>query len=206
MHGAVGVARVWGKYVEHDLGSRWQFGKPVALVDFTDRLAGAYWQAGVARYPDLDTLYGEWAPDRQRWADERKDWCTAINWQDVGYGSAMLAAGGQILTMTGVNNTFTFSGTDLSGLVAPVQGMKNVSTSLTVAGEQMRRLAEAIGMGAQSALQELSTTDRGDRPEEARQREHSGVSYERSAEKRNGRVGARPSCPTDTCSRAGHVG
>lgn len=156
MHGAVGVVRCWGQFVEHDLGSRWQHVRPVALVDFTGRLHDDYWSAGVQRYRDLNSMYAEWAPDRERWADERPDWCQAMNWSDLGYdGSAFHSLTGGFRLSGGANN-FTFNLPAPVSLTATVQQMRTLNTSMTVTGEQMRQFAQALGFGVNKALQELS--------------------------------------------------
>jgi hypothetical protein len=72
-HGAVGVVRMWGRHVEHEHGWRSEYAEPVALVDFTGRLARSY---PARRYPDLDALYAEWAPGvAGRAPGENPLWC-----------------------------------------------------------------------------------------------------------------------------------
>jgi hypothetical protein len=72
-HGAVGAVRLWGRFVEHETGWRAEHARVVALVDFTGRMTGAY---PVPKYPDLDSMYGEWAPERTGWAPgEPAVWC-----------------------------------------------------------------------------------------------------------------------------------
>jgi hypothetical protein len=47
----------------------------VALVDFTGRMSRDY---DAPRYPDLASLYGEWAPGARGWAPgEPATWCDA---------------------------------------------------------------------------------------------------------------------------------
>ena len=72
-HGAVGVVRLWGRYVEHETGWRAQYAQVVALVDCTGRVRADH---PAPRYPDLDTLYGEWAAGTDGWARGEPDvWC-----------------------------------------------------------------------------------------------------------------------------------
>ena len=72
-HGVVGAVRLWGRYVEHETGWRAEQAKAVALVDFTGRLNVAY---DAPRYPDLPSLYGEWATGDDGWATgESGVWC-----------------------------------------------------------------------------------------------------------------------------------
>ncbi len=72
-HGVVGAVRLWGRYVEHETGWRAEHARVVALVDFTGRLGGGY---DVPRYPDLASLYGEWATGELGWAPgESAVWC-----------------------------------------------------------------------------------------------------------------------------------
>jgi hypothetical protein len=72
-HGAVGAVRLWGRYVEHESGWRAERARVVALVDFTGRMGPGY---DAPRYPDLASLYGEWAPDASGWAPgEATVWC-----------------------------------------------------------------------------------------------------------------------------------
>lgn len=74
-HGVVGVARCWGRYVRHATGWRFEHATPVAVVDFTGRLSDRY---AVPRYPTLEALYGEWAPDADGWASEPDVWCSIV--------------------------------------------------------------------------------------------------------------------------------
>jgi hypothetical protein len=76
-HGVVGAVRLWGRYVEHENGWRAEHARVVALVDFTGRVDPRY---EAPRYPDLLSLYGEWAtgqPGRETgWAPgEGQVWC-----------------------------------------------------------------------------------------------------------------------------------
>jgi hypothetical protein len=74
-HGVIGAVRLWGRYVEHETGWRAQHARAVALVDFTGRLDRGY---DAPRYPDLASLYGEWAPGAGSagWAPgEASVWC-----------------------------------------------------------------------------------------------------------------------------------
>jgi hypothetical protein len=72
LHGAVGVVRAWGKYAQHTDGWRTQYAEVVALVDLSGKLSPDY---PATRYPDLPTMYAEWAPDRTVWAMDDLDWC-----------------------------------------------------------------------------------------------------------------------------------
>ncbi len=72
-HGVVGAVRLWGRYVEHETGWRAEYARAVALVDFTGRLDPSY---DLPRYPDLASLYGEWAAGVEGWAPgESGVWC-----------------------------------------------------------------------------------------------------------------------------------
>jgi hypothetical protein len=72
-HGVVGAVRMWGRYVEHEYGWRAEHAEPVAVVDLTGRLAAAY---PMPRYPDLASLYAEWAPAVEgRAPGEQPVWC-----------------------------------------------------------------------------------------------------------------------------------
>lgn len=71
-HDAVGVVKCWGKGVEYEYGWRMQYAQILAVVDFTGRISGEY---GASRYPDLETLYSEWAPNATVWARTSLDWC-----------------------------------------------------------------------------------------------------------------------------------
>jgi hypothetical protein len=73
-HGAVGVVRIWGEVCEHERGWRSSMARPVAVVDYTGRLAADY---DVPRYPDLDAMYGEWAPDLQPVSVDAPIWCNS---------------------------------------------------------------------------------------------------------------------------------
>jgi hypothetical protein len=72
LHGAVGVVRGWGKYVEHTDGWRVQNAEIVAVVDLSGKLSADY---TATRYPDMPTMYSEWAPGARRWASDDIDWC-----------------------------------------------------------------------------------------------------------------------------------
>jgi hypothetical protein len=71
-HGVVGVVKVWGEVCEHERGWRSSWARPVAVVDFTGRLAAGY---DLPRYPDLAALYSEWAPDLEPAAVDSATWC-----------------------------------------------------------------------------------------------------------------------------------
>lgn len=80
-HGAVGAVRLWGRFVEHEHGWRAQYARPVALVDFTGRVDPRY---DAARYPDLGSLYSEWAPDLAgQWAPGEDDWWCPAGWSPL---------------------------------------------------------------------------------------------------------------------------
>jgi hypothetical protein len=69
----LGAVRLWGRYVEHETGWRAEHAQAVAVVDFTGRLDPGY---DVPRYPDLASLYGEWAVGVDGWAPgEIGVWC-----------------------------------------------------------------------------------------------------------------------------------
>lgn len=73
VHGAVGAVRLWGRYVEHETGWRAQHAQLVALVDYNGYVAPSY---DAPRYPDLESMYAEWAPDATGWAPgEPPGWC-----------------------------------------------------------------------------------------------------------------------------------
>lgn len=75
VHGAVGAVRLWGRYVEHETGWRAQHAQLVALVDYTGHVDPAY---DAPRYPDLESLYAEWAPDAAGSAPgEPECWCVS---------------------------------------------------------------------------------------------------------------------------------
>jgi hypothetical protein len=79
-HEVVGVVRCWGQCVPHESGWRAQYAQPVALVDFTGRLDDRYFRT-AARYPTLDAMYAEWAPDHgNRWADVSGPWNRIPQW------------------------------------------------------------------------------------------------------------------------------
>ncbi len=72
-HGVVGAVRLWGRYVEHETGWRAEHARVVALVDFTGRVGPGY---DAPRYPDLASMYGEWATGTAGWAaGEGAVWC-----------------------------------------------------------------------------------------------------------------------------------
>ena len=77
-HGAVGAVRMWGRFVEHETGWRAEHAQLVALVDYTGRVNPKY---EAPRYPDLASLYGEWASDEEGWAPgEATVWCHPDPW------------------------------------------------------------------------------------------------------------------------------
>lgn len=59
-HGAVGVVRIGGRMVEHERGWRAQYAEIAALVDFTGTVDRRTYPVPI--YPDLNSMYGEWAP------------------------------------------------------------------------------------------------------------------------------------------------
>lgn len=79
-HGALGVVRGWGRYVQHQRGVRVQRAQILGLVDFTGRVTGY----PATLYPDVQTLYSEWAPEATRrpsgsqWAKDRLLWCEKL--------------------------------------------------------------------------------------------------------------------------------
>lgn len=60
-HQAVGVVRLGGRVIEHERGWRAQYAEIAALVDYTGAVDRSAYP--VPFYPDLDAMYGEWAPD-----------------------------------------------------------------------------------------------------------------------------------------------
>lgn len=73
LHGVVGVVRLWGRYVEHETGWRAQYAELAALVDGAGRVSPDY---AAPRYPDLDSMYGEWSTGEEGWASGEPDvWC-----------------------------------------------------------------------------------------------------------------------------------
>lgn len=67
-HGVIGVVRLWGRVIEHELGFRAEHAEIAGVVDlsygqFNNKVYG------VRVFPDLDSLYHEWTPD---W-DPRRD-------------------------------------------------------------------------------------------------------------------------------------
>jgi hypothetical protein len=87
LHGAVGVVRGWGRHVEHTDGWRVQHAEIVALVDLSGNLSSAYNTA--ARYPDMRTMYAEWAPGATTWATDEVDWCQHLGpTSGMRYGSS----------------------------------------------------------------------------------------------------------------------
>lgn len=75
-HGAVGVVRMWGRCVEHQYGWRAEYASVAALVDFTGQVDPAY---DVPKYPDLQAMYGEWAPGEYEPFPDHAVWC--VPWQ-----------------------------------------------------------------------------------------------------------------------------
>jgi hypothetical protein len=76
-HGAVGVVKLSGRICVHETGFRAQHAEVAALVDFTGTVSSEY---GVPVYPDLDTMWSEWAPDtveREHVAPGRV-WCDSM--------------------------------------------------------------------------------------------------------------------------------
>lgn len=69
----IGVVRGWGKMVEHSEGWRVERAEIIGIVDKAELVHPDY---NVTRYPDLETMYAEWAPDADRWA------CDEISWSD----------------------------------------------------------------------------------------------------------------------------
>jgi hypothetical protein len=77
--------RGWGRYVEHEDGWRCQYAEIVGMVDFTGRVQQGY---TGARYPDLSTMYAEWAPEASVWATDEVDWCNELG--PAGHSSGLL--------------------------------------------------------------------------------------------------------------------
>lgn len=163
-HGVVGVVRGWGRYVRADTGWRTQYAQPVAVVDFTGRMHKAYDQLGIRRYPDLNTLYGEWHPeDDGTRADTNPVWHSDIGQyvpsvEDLvaryrdrprnGYttaGTVTGYSGGSIGTVR-----FTDRAVDVTPIV---QATKLLTVSFTVSSDTLRVLAAALGDGVNTALQ-----------------------------------------------------
>jgi hypothetical protein len=80
-HGVAGVVRIWGRVVEHSRGWRSEFGQPVAVVDFAGRLSSQY---DIPRYPGLESMYAEWAPDLAATSVEDARWCNPARFKALG--------------------------------------------------------------------------------------------------------------------------
>lgn len=147
-HGVVGVVRCGGRYVRCAAGWRVQKAIPVAVVDYTGRLSRAYDQIGLRRYPDLETMHGEWFPDDDgRRADVGDRWHDEIL-QDI-QGPSLAhsfqqAAQSITRTTAGMSATVTF----------------------TVASEQMHKIMEALGAGlTRGAVQALQQAQQAPPPD-----------------------------------------
>jgi hypothetical protein len=137
-HGAVGVVRIWGRIVEHTDGWRSEYAQPVALVDFTGSLSTDY---ELARYPDLDSMYGEWAPDLEPCPDD-------------GPGLAH--------QLTGIAISVRSSMTSFAGAVASIQAsMNGLASSMAEAAEQesYRIHCRALGLDDATADQVLAEAE-----------------------------------------------
>lgn len=63
-HGVVGVVKLGGRIVEHEDGYRAEKAQVVAYVDHTGDVTVDY---GCPVYPDVETMWAEWAPDADAW-------------------------------------------------------------------------------------------------------------------------------------------